>query len=345
MVLTVDAVKGSLIAPPAATNSKSRQWLVDAPPPAIVPFDAAQARAHQAAWADFLGVPVEYENSIGMKFRLIPPGEFLMGSTAAEIDVATPRKKSDEWQEFVRSEGPRHRVVLTRPVYMGVTEVTQRQFQKITGLNPSQFSAEGKEKDAVADLETLDFPVEQVSWDDAVAFCVKLSQPGRSSTTDGQTDASVDASETSTYRLPTEAEWEFACRAGTVTPYSNGDSDRQLASLGWFAGNADGRTHAVGELQPNPLGLFDMHGNVWEWVQDGWAPGFYETFSDVPAVDPRCSAQNDSRYITRGGYWRSNPWYCRSATRFAAAAEHHYGTGFRVVLEIDRRTAGNGKSQ
>ncbi len=280
-----------------------------------------------------------------MKFRLDPPGEFLMGSAPDEIEAATPTKKSDEWQEFVRSEGPQHRVILSRPVYMGTTEVTQRHFQQITGRNPSQFSAEGKQQDTVANIETLDFPVEQVSWNDAVTFCLKLSEQDQTESTDEQPGASVRPSGSISYRLPTEAEWEFACRAGTMTPYSAGDSDRLLALQGWYAGNADSRTHAVGELQPNTLGLFDMHGNVWEWVQDGWSPDFYGTFSDEPAIDPCCSVRSDSRYITRGGYWRSNPSYCRSTTRFAAEADHHYGTGFRVVLEIDRRAANNSESQ
>ncbi len=117
-------------------------WPADAPPPAIAPFDAEQAKAHQEAWAKYLGVPVEYTNSLGMKFRLIPPGEFLMGSTPEEIEAALQVAGEDEgWQERIKSEAPQHKVILTQPVYVGVTEVTQSQYEQMMGTNPSHFSA------------------------------------------------------------------------------------------------------------------------------------------------------------------------------------------------------------
>ncbi|MDA0591553.1 MAG: bifunctional serine/threonine-protein kinase/formylglycine-generating enzyme family protein [Planctomycetota bacterium] len=324
--------------PTTVADTESFQWPVDASPPAIAPFDAAKAREHQEDWAKHLGVPVEYENSIGMKFRLIPPGEFLMGSTPEEIEAASPVPgKRDEWSEFVASEGPQHRVILTRPLYLGTTEVTQEQYQQIIGDNPSLFSSEGKgkESEAVENLETRNFPVEQVSWYDAVAFCTKLSQREQLAAFDHQRGLNVKPMEATGYRLPTEAEWEFACRAGTGTQITGDKKSKALLETCWFAANSDGRTHAVGELQANPLGLLDMQGNVWEWVQDSWDSSFYGSFSDQPAIDPCRPIQSESLQVIRGGYWRDRPTFCRPSCRYANTPDHRYGIGFRVALSVD----------
>jgi formylglycine-generating enzyme required for sulfatase activity len=307
-------------------------WPVDAPPPAIAPFNAEQAKAHQEAWANYLGVPVEYENSIGMKFRLIPPGEFLMGSTPEEIEAALKVAGEDEkWRERINSEAPQHKVVLTQPVYVGVTEVTQLQYEQVMQANPSYFSATGDGKDRVANLETVKHPVEMVSWNDAAEFCTKLSQQEKLKPFYFRSGETITSLEGTGYRLPTEAEWESACRAGTTTRFWSGDEDNDLVSAGWFGGNSGGRTHAAGELKANPFGLWDVHGNVWEWVQDGWDPAFYGKFEENVAVNP--ASPFSAQRVLRGGRFDSSPPHCCSSYRSA-----NYPTlrisliGFRVVL-------------
>ena len=153
-------------------------WPADAPPPAIAPFNAEQAKQHQKAWAKYLNIDVEYTNSIGMKFRLIPPGEFMMGSTAAEIEEALIKyaDKDKMYQHMIKSQAPQHKVILTQPIYLGVNEVTQAEYEKVMGVNPSYFSPMGGGKDAVAGMDTGSHPVEMVSWNDAAEFCAKLSK-------------------------------------------------------------------------------------------------------------------------------------------------------------------------
>ena len=176
------------------------------PPPAVAPFDAPHAKAHQAAWAKYLGVPVEVTNSIGMKLALIPPGEFDMGSPQELIDAefeATP--KDDKWYlDHLPGEGPRHHVRITRPFYLGMYPVTQEEYQKVMRASPSWFSATGKGKDAVGGHDTERFPVETVSWTDADEFCSRLSEMAE------------EKSAGRRYRLPSEAQWEYACRAGST---------------------------------------------------------------------------------------------------------------------------------
>ncbi|MCA9118008.1 MAG: SUMF1/EgtB/PvdO family nonheme iron enzyme, partial [Planctomycetaceae bacterium] len=179
VVLETEAVKEALKQqkPPAPDiNSSWHGWPADAPPPAIAPFNAAQAQTHQDAWAKYLGVPVEYGNSIGMKFRLIPPGEFLMGSAPEEIEAMLKRSgEQDGRRSQIESEAPQHKVILTQPVYLGATEVTQAQYEQVMGNNPSYFSAGGKGSEVVSELDTASHPVEAVLWSDAAMFCAKLS--------------------------------------------------------------------------------------------------------------------------------------------------------------------------
>jgi formylglycine-generating enzyme required for sulfatase activity/tRNA A-37 threonylcarbamoyl transferase component Bud32 len=237
----------------------------------------------------------EITNSLGMKLVLIPPGKFLMGSPASE---AARRE----------NEGPQHEVLISKPFYMGAYEVTQGQFQKMMGRNPSN-CAEGPNN-----------PVESMTWVDAVTFCEKLS--------------ALDAEERArrVYRLPTEAEWEYACRAGTRTAYSFGDDHEKLTEYGWFAENDKGRTHPVGLLRPNPWGLYDMHGNVWELCGDFYVEDYYVR---SPATDPHGPPPGPYRAI-RGGA-RGNPWSEeRSANRWPnfVADQGHPNVGFRVVCTI-----------
>ena len=209
------------------------------------PFGTVEALRRQAETAAALGVPVEVTDSIGIKLRLIPAGEFMMGSP-------------DNEEERRDDEGPAHRVRITKPFYLGVYEVTQEQYVQLTGNNPSKFA--GKTN-----------PVEVVNWKEATEFCAKLS-----------------AKEGVEYRLPTEAQWEWACRAGTATPFhfgyatngsqanTNGkrpyDATPRPPYPEWKLGPSHGRTTVVGSYPPNAWGLHDMHGNVSEWCRDWYAP-------------------------------------------------------------------------
>lgn len=284
---TFDAVvfhKVELIVPAAQNDGAGwHGWPADAPPPAIAPFDAAQAKAHQRTWATHLGVPVEYTNSIGMKFRLLPPGEFLMGSAKGDPNEASP-----------------HKVTLTRPYYLGTYEATQDEYQAVIGSNPSKF--DGKL-----------LPVEFVTAQEAMNYCRKLSER-----------------EGKNHRLPTEAEWEFACRGGTTTEWHFGDDPATLGDYAWHNENAGDRSHPVGEKKPNPFGLFDMHGNVFEYCSD-----YTGAYSAHQAVDPQGPALGRYRGF-RGGSWFFKPFDTRSADRqdkeWPARGSH---VGFRVVLEVD----------
>ena len=311
-----------------------------APPPAIAPFDGHQARAHQEAWAKHLGVPAEYTNNIGMKFVLIPPGEFMMGSTQAEIEGALPDAVGGEevhrhWQESIRSESPQHKVVLTQPIFLGVNEVTQKEYEMVLGSNPSNFSAMGGKNEVVSGMDTARHPVERVSWNDAAEFCTKLSQQESLRPFYSRAEETISSLHGTGYRLPTEAEWEFACRAGTTTKYWIGDKDEDLMHAGWFGTNSGHRTHVVGELKANPLGLYDIHGNVWEWVEDWWEPTYYKQVADKPAINPINSSTGSLR-IVRGGVWH-HPASCgRASFRYSQKPTDRYDhIGFRVALPVD----------
>jgi len=308
---------------------------LEAPSLAVAPFSPEEARQHQEAWAKHLGIPVEYTNSIGMKFRLIPPGEFLMGSTVEEIN-ALPKSAIKQWREYFDAQTPQHKVILTQPIYMSVTEVTQSEYETVMGENPSHFSPSGEGQAVVANLETSSHPVEMVSWNDAAEFCAKLSQREGLKPNYFRAQDTVTLLDGSGYRLPSEAEWEFSCRAGTTTQFWIGDQDEDLLRSDWIKANSGDRTHSGGELAANPLGLYDMHGNVWEWVQDAWDATSYKQYAGMSAIDPVVESSVDAKRIGRGGYW-SNPAYpCRSANRYAhAASDRSNAIGFRVVVPVD----------
>ncbi|MCX6906990.1 MAG: SUMF1/EgtB/PvdO family nonheme iron enzyme, partial [Verrucomicrobia bacterium] len=293
-------------------------------PPAIAPFDAAQARQHQEAWAKHLQVPVEMTNSIGMKFVLIPPGEFLMGSTPEErdraLDEASKVVKGRFYPDRIPGEVPQHRIRITKPFYLGVFEVTQEEYEQLAGKNPSQFAASGKQAAKIARMDTRRFPVEEVTFDDASQFAGRLSERAQEKSAGWK------------YRLPTEAEWEYACRAGTATRYHFGDDPSLLGDYGWFLGNSDHRTHPVGEKRPNAWGLHDMHGNALEWCQD-WFSTTY--FAESPADDPPGPSSGSVR-VERGGTPILYPVGCRSASRHyqESGKPNYIGAGFRLVCEI-----------
>jgi len=197
-----------------------------------------------------------------------------------------------------------HKVTLTKGFYMQTTEVTQGQWKAVMGENPSRFQECGN-----------DCPVENVSWKDVQKFIEKLNRGN-----DG------------TYRLPTEAEWEYACRAGTFTRYYTGDSEANLDRVGWYKQNSGGMTHSVGWKAANAFGLYDMHGNVWEWCQDRY--GNYP--SDV-VTDPAGRDTGPYR-VFRGGSWKHSAQYCRSARRYwnLPIIQRDY-LGFRVVLFLGQQ--------
>jgi formylglycine-generating enzyme required for sulfatase activity len=195
-------------------------------------------------------------------------------------------------------EGPKRTVSITCPFYIGIHEVTQEQYIAITGVAPSKFKGNAK-------------PAEYVSWDDAVDFCKQATR---------KTGRSI--------RLPTEAEWEYACRAGGARSFSFGDDDRDLAKHAWFRGNSDRCTHTVGEKLPNAWGLYDMHGNVAEWCADRYAPKYDENTK----TDPQGPSAGQFR-VVRGGAWLSEAKQCRSAARDWRLPGHRFSfLGFRVVI-------------
>ncbi len=328
--------------PDQGANKKTgwHGWPAEAPKPAIAPFDAEQAKKYQREWAEYLGVPVEYENSLKMKFVLIPPSEFTMGSTAAEVEEALKVAGEDkQWQECIQSEAPQHKVILTQPIYLGIHEVTQQQYEKVMGRNPSNFAKTGPEPQSVekvAGADTSQHPVEGISWIDAVEFCANLSRKDDLKPFYFRAGDTITPLDGTGYRLPTEAEWEFSCHAGTTTRFWIGDRDEDLVRAGWFGTNSGGRTHAVGELKANPLGLFDIHGNAWEWVQDWWEPAYYGQFAEKAVIDPSGPSSAGSRRVRRGGGWDCTASGNRSSLRFASGPTYRYGNiGFRVSLTVD----------
>lgn len=197
-------------------------------------------------------------------------------------------------------ERPLHTVTLSKPFYLGKYEVTQAQWQAVMGDNPSLFQGDPNR------------PVEQVWFNDVQDFISKLNAKEGGAR----------------YRLPTEAEWEYAARAGTTTAYSFGDDASQLGQYAWYKDNSNGQTHAVGQKKPNPWGLFDMHGNVWEWVQD-----WYKRYSPEAVTDPQ-GAEAGTHRGRRGGAWNNFAKYCRSANRYSVAGFRDDFLGFRLVRTI-----------
>ncbi len=238
-------------------------------------------------------------NSVGMRFVRIPKGTFLMGSP--------PDEEGHIYDEH------QHEVTLSRDFYIGVYAVTQRQYQRVIGKNPSRF--QGPE---VKNADSSNHPVENVSYDDAVEFCRRLSE-----LSDEQADGRR-------YRLPTEAEWEYACRAGSKTAFSFGSNATDLGSHAWYAANSNDMTHAVGGKKPNAFGLYDMHGNVEEWCSDWYDAKYY---ASSPATDPR-GPDSGSLRVFRGGSWRFRLDSLRCADRgYSTPNKRHDEYGIRVVLE------------
>jgi serine/threonine protein kinase/formylglycine-generating enzyme required for sulfatase activity len=314
---------GTRLSPGDGTRLGWQGWPADAPAPAIAPFDATRATQHQEAWAKYLGVPVELTNSIGMELVLIPPGEFTMGSPQDEIDALSTEKP--DWQRWFRGEGPQHGVKLTQAFYLGRCEVTQKQYQELMGFNPSHFSATGPGKEVMKDVDTGQHPVDSVNWFDAIDFCIKLSEKERRRPYYQRDGEKVNVLGGAGYRLPTEAEWEYACRAGTITRWSFGGMERDLGQHAWFGPNANNRTQRIGELRANPFGLHDQYGNVWEWCWD-----WQGEYTARAVTNPTRSAAESGRGI-RGGAYSDDVSGCRSAFRVDTNATYRGdGGGFRI---------------
>jgi formylglycine-generating enzyme required for sulfatase activity len=287
--------------------------------------------AAQSKWAGALKSRVEITSSIGLKMRLIAPGEFLMGSTDADIDEIL-KVQAGAQRDWWKGEQPQHKIRLAAPFYLGVNEVTQEEFEQMMGRNPSWFARGAQGENQVRGLDTRRFPVERVSWFDAVAFCNKLSEKEHlplfyrltnATLNEGHSIASagVEILGGRGYRLPTEAEWESACRGGRFESLGM----RHLPPVPEGQGV---RTSRVGSGQPNPFGLFDMQGNVREWCQDWYSEAY---FAESPSVDPAGPQTGDKR-VQRGGSWLGAGWgrRCEARTAFEPA-ETDGSIGFRVA--------------
>jgi len=259
-------------------------------------------------------ISVNPGNGLKMEFVWCPPGSFMMGSNGNEQDKAIkslpkelPAKPRTATERAIRNEGPQHRVTLTKGFWMARTEVTQAQWQQIMGNNPSKFKDMG-----------LDGPVETVSWNDCQVFLKKLNE------------LSVSKIQ-GTFRMPTEAEWEYACRAGTQTAYYFGEDAAKLGDYAWYNANSNMKTHPVAQKKPNPWGLYDMHGNVWEWCED-----WYENYSSSDVINPRGPDAGSGR-VGRGGGWDDFAGDLRAAYRSYGRPTDFKASplGFRPVMVED----------
>jgi len=232
----------------------------------------------------------------GMEFILIPEGKFMMGSAQKNRAFKFIR------DAFRLDEFPLHEVTINYQYYLGKFPVTQKQWKNVMGSIPCTFKGN-------------DYPVENVSWYDTQLFIKKLNEM------EGMRK----------YRLPSEAEWEYACRAGTETLYCFGDDKSKLKEYSWNTNFSLGETHPVGQKKPNHWGLYDMHGNVCEWVQDT----FHGDYNNAPSNGDAWEDETSSKRIRRGGCWSSFDWFCRSSIRLGTKPTYQKNdTGFRLLREL-----------
>jgi formylglycine-generating enzyme required for sulfatase activity len=217
---------------------------------------------------------------------------------AGEFNMGSPLEEKDRSD----SESPVHKVKINTSFYLGKAAVTQRQWKKVMGNNPAYCKGE-------------DHPVEMVSWKDIQEFITKLNEK----------------EETDKYRLPSEAEWEYACRAGTQTRCFFGEDESKLDEYVWHAENAGNKTHVIGCKKPNPWGLYDINGNVWEWVQDEW----HENYNGAPSDGSAWEDGSSPDHVSRGCSWLCNTGFCRSSGRFKRKTENRLANlGFRLVRKL-----------
>lgn len=239
---------------------------------------------------------VEMKSFDGIRFVKVEAGCFQMGQ-----DKQTNLDQKEK--QMTGNELPQHKVCISKPFYIGESEVTQKQWEDVMGNNPSKFKGMYR-------------PVEKVSWNDTQTFIEKLN----------------DRVKGDFYRLPTEAEWEYAARAGTQTVYSFGDDAKNIREYSWFGNEGyNGDSHEVGQKKANPWGLVDIHGNVWEWVQDWYDPNYYQHSLET---DPK-GAESGQYKVYRGGSWVAKQVNLRSAVRYSGLPSTRSGDiGFRLVREI-----------
>ena len=253
--------------------------------------------------------PEIYKNGFGMEFLLLAacPGGFTMGAPATEWD---------EKMEMVKCDEEQHSVILTQPFYIGVYQVTQWEWEKVTGSNPSRWRGNR-------------LPVERVSWEDCQEFIRRLNASVENE--GGELRSLFEAGWR--YALPTEAQWEYACRAGSDRPFA---MTCEPGQMGWYAVNSGMRTHPVGELEPNDWGLFDMHGNVWEWCDDSCrynsTNGVVQTDTYREGItDPIC--RSGPWRVCRGGSWKAEERACRSGCRWRYEPNKgRSSVGLRLVI-------------
>jgi formylglycine-generating enzyme required for sulfatase activity len=242
------------------------------------------------------------QNTIGMEFVLIPAGTFRMGSHLSPEELKHRYGVEDK---FYKSEHPQHKVTISEPFYLQATAVTQGQWEKVLGFNPSHFDKCGD-----------DCPVEKVSWEDVQIFIEELNE--------------IEGTEK--YRLPTEAEWEYACR-GVKIPmdFFFGDDADKLGEYVWYRNNSEEQTHPVGKKKPNRWDLYDMHGNVWEWVEDDW----HDTYGGAPSDGSAwIDESRGAARVVRGGGWDGSALRCRSAYRGNAPDVRGNDLGFRLARSV-----------
>jgi formylglycine-generating enzyme required for sulfatase activity len=266
---------------------------IQSPPWAhVAPEQIAEARKY--------GVPVAFENDLGMCFVLIPPGTFLVGSPEDEGG-----RDDDETQ---------HEVTITKPYYMQITEVTNAQYRVLVQTHAPKEGLDRPKQPAVV-----------VSWVEATDFADTLSQrdPHRS------------------YRLPTEAEWEHACRAGTFATFWSGSTEDDLDRVGWYWDNMNGRPRDVAQKPANPWGLYDVHGNAWEWCSSKHAP-----YDAEPPQGPGSAGSAYPRYVFRGGAWNRSASVARAAYRgYAQAEDRGQYYGLRLVSPLPKNPSSPGSQR
>jgi formylglycine-generating enzyme required for sulfatase activity len=293
--------------------------LVDLPPKPTTSADAPPAPKPTRRNQD---PPKEQINVVGQRLKLIPAGQFEMGAEPTEIDglLANTRQISEKAKERLRSEQPQHRVELRHAYYLGVTEVTVGQFKAFVDETSYVTTAESQSSSRtwrrVGYTQADNHPVTAVSWDDAAAFCQWLSQK-----------------EQAVYRLPTEAEWEYACRAGRNSSWFWGGTAEKLGEYAWSDRDSNDKLQPVATKSPNKFGLFDMQGNVSEWCQDWYAAGYY---ASSPIHDPTGPESGAERVIRGGSILHQLPAFFRSTLRGGLKPDGQLvGIGFRVLREVD----------
>jgi formylglycine-generating enzyme required for sulfatase activity len=256
-------------------------------------------------------IALDLGGEVKMMLVLIPAGKFLMGGEASAAETARKFQEYGSQESYYVGEHPQREVNISKPFYMGRWEVTRPQWRAVMGSEP--WKGKKCDRPGAGDIAN------HVSWDDANKFCLAISKKtGRK------------------FALPTEAQWEYACRAGSKSAFSFGDDELKLGLYAWYAANALGvnepHPHSAGQKHPNILGLYDMHGNAAEWCRDWYAEKFYQTAGDT---DPENTEKTEHR-VLRGGQWDLYPDACRSAYRFKdAPAARRCGYGFRVVIAVE----------